>query len=149
MELNNQPAWAVQIMGVAMGAAVNSSCAQRAQARLRRSAGLFRAAADMFPGDEDNGSMGAWYIFNALGIYPLSPASGRYVLGAPLFGNVTVDVGGGRALTIVANAQGPARTAVAAARWNGAPVVGVEVAYADLMRGGLLEFDMVLGPAGA
>ena len=39
----------------------------------------------MYPGDEDNGSMGAWFIFNMLGIYPLSPASGYYVVGSPLF----------------------------------------------------------------
>jgi len=146
-ELNNQPVWVVQHMGVGMDSGVAGPCAQRAQPRLRRSAALFRAGADMFPGDEDNGSMGAWYILNALGLYPLAPASGQYTLGSPLFANVTIDVGGGRALTIVANGQSPARTAVAAVRLNGVAVAGTDVAYEALMRGGLLEFDMILPPA--
>ena len=103
----------------------------------------------MFPGDEDTGSMGAWYILNSIGLYPLSPASGDYTLGSPLFGNVSVAVGGGRTLSVVAHAQSPAHTAVAAARWNGVALPGVTVAYKDIMLGGLLEFFMVAPPATA
>jgi putative alpha-1,2-mannosidase len=93
--------------------------------------------------------VGAWFILNALGLYPLAPASGRYLLGSPLFANVTIDVGGGHTLTIVALSQSPAHTAVAAVRWNGAAVPGVDVAYADLMLGGVLEFDMTTPPTQA
>ena len=63
-----------------------------AKAWIRKSLGLFTADAGMFPGDEDNGSMGAWFILNALGLYALSPASGDYVLGSPLFANVTITI---------------------------------------------------------
>ena len=134
-------------MGVAMdNDGVAGACAQRAQPRLRRSASLFQASARMFPGDEDNGSMGAWFILNSLGLYPLAPASGNYLLGSPLFANVTIDVGNGQMLNIIAKGQSPLNTAVAAVRMNGMPVAGVNVAYADLMRGGVLEFDMVIPP---
>ena len=61
----------------------------------------------MYPGDEDNGSMGAWFIFNMLGLYPLSPGSDEYVLGSPLFANVTLDVGAAVPLTVQAKNQAP------------------------------------------
>lgn len=102
----------------------------------------------MFCGDEDNGSMGAWHILNAIGLYPLSPASGDYVLGSPLFANVTIAIDGTASpLIISAVNQGPLNAYVQGVTWNGMPVTGVYVAYADLMAGGVLEFTM--GPAPA
>lgn len=110
----------------------------------------------MYPGDEDNGSMGAWHILNVLGLYPLSPASGDYVLGSPLFANVTVNLsaasGSGSGfnnvtLTISALNQGPMNVYVQGVTWNGAPVTGVNVAYSDLMQGGVLQFTMGPTPA--
>jgi putative alpha-1,2-mannosidase len=102
----------------------------------------------MFVGDEDNGSMGAYHALNVLGLYPLSPASGDYILGSPLFANVTITIdGAARPLVISAVNQGPSNAYVQGATWNGAPVSGVYVSYADLMAGGVLEFTM--GPAPA
>lgn len=144
-EINNQPVWALQHMQVGFDTAANGKCANQAQYWLRKTATLFTGGADMFPGDEDNGSMGAWYIFNALGIYPLSPASGNYILGSPLFANVTIAVDNGATLTIAAVNQAPANVYVQGVTWNGAAVSGVNVAYADLMAGGVLQFTM--GPA--
>merc|ERR1711907_508145 len=92
-ELNNQPVWALQHMQVAFDTSVKGKCAGQAQKWLRESNKMLSAGAAMYPGDEDNGSMGAWFIFNMLGLYPLSPASDEYVLGSPLFANVTLDVG--------------------------------------------------------
>ncbi len=135
-------------MQVAFSASVAGKCAQQAQYWLRRSATLFSPGSDMFPGDEDNGSMGAWYIFNALGLYPLSPASGDFVLGSPLLGSVTLALDGAAApLTITAVNQGPANVYVTGATWNGAPVEGVRVAYAELMKGGTLEFTLAAAPS--
>ena len=51
-------------------------------------------------GDEDNGEMSAWYVFNALGFYPYSLASGEYVIGSPLFDKVTVHLDNGKDLTV-------------------------------------------------
>jgi predicted alpha-1,2-mannosidase len=148
-ELNNQPVWALQHMQVAFDSSVSGKCASQAQAWLRRSATLFTAGADMFPGDEDNGSMGAWYIFNAIGLYPLSPASGNFVLGSPLFGSVSIDVGAAQPLVISAAGQCPSCVYVTGVTWNSVPVVGVSVAYADLMQGGELAFTMSATPAAA
>jgi predicted alpha-1,2-mannosidase len=145
--LNNQPSWVMQNIQIAFDSSVTGPKASRAQAWLRKSLGLFRATADMFPGDEDNGSMGAWYILNALGLYPLSPASGDYVIGSPLFANVTVTIDGGAPLVITAINQGPDNVYVQGVSWGGGAVSGVAVAYADLMQGGTLEF--IMGPAPA
>ena len=142
IELNNQPAFAMQAMQVAFDDHVAGPYAQRAQLRLRESLGLFSATASMYPGDEDNGSMGAWYVLTALGIYPLSPASGKYVLGSPLFANVTVSLPGGHSLVVAAENQGPDNVYVTSVTWNGKDILGVEVAYEDLMQGGVLLFTM-------
>ena len=77
-ELNNQPVWALQHMQVGFSSSVTGKCAGQAQKWLRQSNSLLKATSEMYPGDEDNGSMGAWFIFNMLGLYPLSP--GRYVI---------------------------------------------------------------------
>lgn len=91
--------------------------------------------------------MGSWHVLNAIGLYPLSPASGDYVLGSPLFANVSIGLPGGKTLIVTALNQGPANVYVQGARWNGAPVAGVALSYAALMQGGTLEFTM--GPAPA
>ena len=86
---------------------------------------------------------GAWFIQNALGLYPLSPASGNYILGSPLFANVTITITGAAApLTIVALDNGPDSVYVSSVQWNGAPVAGMYVKYSDLMQGGTLTFTM-------
>ena len=102
-------------------------------------------------------------MLNALGLYPLSPASGDYVLGAPLFANVSIaldgtsskggtrsgndDGGGGpaspRRLYVVAVNQAPDHAYVQSVAWNGAALTsGVTVPYADLAQGGELRFEM-------
>lgn len=135
--------WALQITQSAFDTAINGTCAQQAQKWLRQSNSLFRPTADMFPGDEDNGSMGAWYIFNTLGLSPLSPASGMYHLGSPLFARVELAIDGAAGpLVISAVNQGPDNVYVSGVTWNGKAVTGVSVPYADLMLGGTLEFTM-------
>ena len=92
--------------------------------------------------------MSAWYVFNVLGLYPLSPASGVYHLGSPLFANVSITLDGAAApLTIFAVNQGPANVYVQGVTWNGAAVAGVSVPYATLMKGGVLSFTMGPTPA--
>jgi len=148
-EMNNQPVWALQHMQVAFDTSVTGKCASQAQKWLRQSTSLFKPGADMFSGDEDNGSMAAWHILNVLGLYPLSPASGDYVIGSPLFANVTItlDRTATQPLTVSALNQGPANMYVQGVTWRGAAVTGVSLSYADLMQGGVLQFTM--GPAPA
>ena len=148
-ELNNQPVWALEHMQVAFDTSVTGKCASQAQKWLRRSNNVLRPGADMYPGDEDNGSMGAWFLFNMLGLYPLSPSSDSFVLGSPLFANVSLDVGAARPLIISASNQAPEHVYVHALTWDGAPVDGVTIKYQQLMQGGTLHFMMGISPAAA
>ena len=92
--------------------------------------------------------MGAWHVLNAIGLYPLSPASGDLVLGSPLFATVVVALdGAARPLTIRAVNQGPSNVYVTGVTWNGAPVTGVAVPHAALVQGGDLVFTMSPTPA--
>jgi putative alpha-1,2-mannosidase len=93
--------------------------------------------------------MGAWFVFNALGLYPLSPASGNYTLGSPIFARVEIPVDGGATLAITAVNQGPNNVYVTGVTWNGASVAGVTVPYAALMQGGTLQFTMAAQPNAA
>ena len=147
-ELNNQPVWALEHMQIGFDTSVTGKCANQAQKWLRQSNDMLSNSDEMYPGDEDNGSMGAWFIFNMLGLYPLSPASGDYVIGVPLFANVTLDVGAPTPLAVVATNQAPANVYVQSLTWNGKPVTGVTMKYADLMQGGVLQFAMGPSPAG-
>lgn len=68
---------------------------------------LYHAAPDGYCGDEDNGQTSAWYVFSALGFYPVCPASGEYALGSPLFREVTLHMPGGSRVCIHAGGSGP------------------------------------------
>ncbi len=68
---------------------------------------LYSATPDGYCGDEDNGQTSAWYVFSALGFYPVCPGSGEYALGSPLFPKAEVTLPGGKTLTITAKGHGP------------------------------------------
>lgn len=61
---------------------------------------LYKATPDGYCGDEDNGQTSAWYVFSALGFYPVCPASGQYVMGAPYFNKVTLELENGKRVVI-------------------------------------------------
>ncbi len=63
---------------------------------------LYRDTPDGYCGDEDNGQTSAWYLFSAMGFYPVCPGSGQYVLGAPLFKKITLHLENGKTFTIEA-----------------------------------------------
>ena len=76
--LSNQPSFHIPYIYAAIG------YPHRTQYLVREALNrLFTPGTDGFPGDEDNGSMGAWYIFSAMGFYPLCPGVNQYVLGSP------------------------------------------------------------------
>ena len=97
----------------------------------------------MYAGDEDNGSFGAWFIFNAIGFYPLSPASGDFTFGSPLFQKVTIKVDGAiLPLVITAVNQGPNNVYVRKVTMDGKLLKGTSISNAVLVKGGHLEFTM-------
>jgi putative alpha-1,2-mannosidase len=63
---------------------------------------LYSSAPDGYCGDEDNGQTSAWYVFSALGFYPVCPGSGEYAVGAPLFKNALINLENGKKVRITA-----------------------------------------------
>jgi predicted alpha-1,2-mannosidase len=93
-------------------------------------------------GNDDCGQMSAWYIFSGMGFYPVDPAGGEYVFGAPQFRQTTLTLPGGKQFTVKANNLSEANKYVQAIRLNGQPVEAKTLKYDDIRNGGLLEFDM-------
>jgi len=108
---------------------------------------LYQPIPDGLAGNEDAGQMSAWYLFSALGFYPVDPVSGDYVLGSPLVRQATLQLGNGKVLKIIANNQNEQHPYVKAVRLNGKPLSGAVLSHQTLMQGGLLEFDMSANPA--
>ena len=82
---------------------------------------LYKATPDGYCGDEDNGQTSAWYVFSAMGFYPVCPASDQYVLGAPLFKKVTVTLDNGKQLIINAAINSDQNKYVQSIQFNGKP----------------------------
>ena len=93
-------------------------------------------------GNEDCGQMSAWYVFSALGFYPVFPASGAYVLGSPLFDKATVDLSGGRSFTVQTIGNGPENKYIQSAELNGKPYRKSYILHDDILRGGVLKITM-------
>lgn len=99
-----------------------------------------------YPGDEDNGSMSAWFILNSMGMYPVTPGSGQYAVGVPLFDQVTVHLANGNTLTIQTQNNVPQYHYSKEIRVNGKPYSNLFFNHADIMEGAVIEFDMALVP---
>jgi predicted alpha-1,2-mannosidase len=107
---------------------------------------LYKATPDGYCGDEDNGQTSAWYVFSALGFYPVTPAVPQYVLGAPLFPKATLHLENGKTVTINAPANSDAQRYVRTLKVNGKPYAHNWLDHAALMRGATLDFDMTAQP---
>ncbi|MFI6025066.1 GH92 family glycosyl hydrolase [Amycolatopsis magusensis] len=99
-----------------------------------------------YPGDEDNGEMSAWYLFAALGFYPLAMGSPSYVLGAPLFTKATVHLENGEDLVINAPGNTAATKYVRGLKVNGEPYPKTHIPHATLAQGAVLDFDLAEEP---
>lgn len=106
---------------------------------------LYTAGADGLPGNDDGGTMSAWFVWSALGIYPI-PATDRYIVGAPLFPHAEIAVAGGT-FTIDAPLVSDENVYVQSVKLNGAPLTRPEIRHADLAAGGALELEMGPSPS--
>ncbi len=97
---------------------------------------------DSFAGDEDTGSMAAWYILSALGIYQVCPGIPEYTFGSPLFPRATMQLAAGKTLVVEAPANSPQNVYVHGISFNGARRSGVTITHKELTSGGTLRFDM-------
>ena len=89
--------------------------------------------------------MSAWYIFSALGFYPLDPASGEYEIGSPLVKGARLQIGSpypSATLEIRVKGFSPTRWRVRRVMLNGVSLQNWRVRHADLVKGGVLEFEM-------
>jgi predicted alpha-1,2-mannosidase len=97
---------------------------------------------DTFAGDEDTGSMSAWFVLSALGFYPVCPGKPEYTLGSPLFTRSIVHVPGGVTFTIEAPGNAPDAVFVRRASLDGKTVAGNLIDHAAIMKGSTLHFEM-------
>ena len=93
-------------------------------------------------GNDDAGQMSAWYIFSALGFYPVCPATDRYYLGSPIFPRVDIHLENGRVFTIIAENASPENIYVKSLKLNGLKHTLPYITHENIMRGGTLRFSM-------
>ena len=101
---------------------------------------------DGYCGDEDNGQTSAWYVFSALGFYPVAPGTGQYVLGAPLFREAKIHLGDGKTAIISAPANNADNRYVEALKVNGQPYDLNYITRSQLYDGARLDFTMGATP---
>ncbi len=104
---------------------------------------LLRAMMDSYGETVDSPS---WFVFSAMGLYPLCPGTDQYVLGAPYFKKMTVHLENGKILTIEAPLLNPANIYVREVRWNGKLLDAAYITHQELAEGGKLEFHMSSRP---
>ena len=95
-------------------------------------------------GNEDCGQMSAWYVFSAMGFYPVNPSSGIYVLGSPLFEKVSIPLGDGKTFELTTKNHG--QPYIQSATLNGQPLERPYFTHAELMDGAKLELVMGAEP---
>lgn len=105
-------------------------------------------SSDNFPGDEDTGSMAAWFILSAMGIYPLCPGKAEYVVGAPLFNRVSLHLPNGETTVIEARDQSPSAIYVSKLLVDGNEYSSVSIQHDGLIHGAHLTFFMQEKPIG-
>lgn len=103
---------------------------------------LYAATPDGYCGDEDNGQTSAWYVFSALGFYPVCPGSNEYVLGSPLFRSVKIKLENGKEITIKAGNNSKENRYIAEMKLNGKKYTRNYLRHEDLVKGARIEFTM-------
>lgn len=107
---------------------------------------LYSPTPDGYCGDEDNGQTSAWYVFSALGFYPVTPASDQYVIGSPLFDQITLKLENGKTMTIEATQDEATDYYIQSLQLNGKPIDRTFLTYPEIMQGGTLHFKMADQP---
>ncbi len=103
---------------------------------------LYKPTPDGYCGDEDNGQTSAWYVFSAMGFYPVCPGTTQYVLGTPLFKKMIITLSNGKTLQINAPNNSGTNQYVQSVKRNGVLHATNWVDHFDLQKGGNIEFGM-------
>lgn len=107
---------------------------------------MYQPTPDGYCGDEDNGQTSAWYVFSALGFYPVTPATDEYVIGAPLFEKATIKLANGNTIEINAPNNSDDNRYIQSMRVNGSKYSKTFLRHSELVEGATLDFDMADKP---
>ncbi|MDP9081790.1 MAG: GH92 family glycosyl hydrolase [Bacteroidota bacterium] len=107
---------------------------------------LYKATPDGYCGDEDNGQTSAWYVFSAMGFYPVCPAVDQYVLGAPLFKKLTLNLENGKKVIINAPNNSDSNLYINTMSVNGKPYDLNWISHTLLNQGGVINYNMSASP---
>jgi len=107
---------------------------------------FYTAGPDGYCGDEDNGQTSAWYVFSAMGFYPVCPASCQYAIGSPLFDKVTVKLADNKKITITAKDNDPNHVYIKLMKLNGVKFSHNYLTHDQLISGARLDFTMSSEP---
>lgn len=107
---------------------------------------LYFATPDGYCGDEDNGQTSAWYVFTALGFYPVCPGSGEYVMGAPYFKKATLHLENGKSVVFSAPENSDVNRYIKSMTVNGKKYTKNYLNHFELLKGGKYVFDMAGEP---
>ncbi|HLT32537.1 MAG TPA: GH92 family glycosyl hydrolase, partial [Aquaticitalea sp.] len=103
---------------------------------------LYSATPDGYCGDEDNGQTSAWYVFSALGFYPVTPATDQYIIGSPLFDKATLHLENGKTFTIEAKNNSKTNLYIQSTTLNGGISNNSFITYETIQKGGTFTFEM-------
>ncbi len=119
----------------------------RTQARLKQiMESQYAARPDGLAGNDDLGQMSAWYVFTALGFYPVTPGSNEYIIGRPFLPRATLNLHNGKRFTIVAEGLDDAHAYIAGVTLNGKPLRRAYLTHEEILAGGELRFTMQDAP---
>lgn len=103
---------------------------------------LYTPQADGYCGDEDNGQTSAWYVFSAMGFYPVCPGANQYVIGTPYFDKMTLHLENGKIMTITAQNSNQYNKYIQSLSINGTPSTKNFFTHEQLMQGGNIHYVM-------
>lgn len=108
---------------------------------------LYTDKFDGLSGNEDVGQMSAWYIFSALGFYPVNPANGMYVFGSPVVNEATLNVGNGKTFSLSVKNNSKINKYIQSVTLNGKPYTHAYILHSDLIKGGKMIMQMGAKPS--
>jgi len=103
---------------------------------------LYNDKSSGYAGNEDCGQMSAWYVFSAMGFYPVNPASSVYVFGSPQLKKAVIHLKNGKDFTVLAPKAGGKNMYIQSVRLNGRTYAKTYLTHSDILSGGTLEFEM-------
>ena len=108
---------------------------------------LYGPGPDGYCGDEDNGQTSAWYVFSALGFYPVAPVTGQYVIGSPLFEKAEISLSNGKKLKIKSDNNSPLNFYIKGVNLNGSKYNNNWLSHSELTKGPKIDFSMQSMPS--